>query len=505
MQESANALLQIKQVTKTFPSVVALDRVDLTIGRDSILGLVGENGAGKSTLMKILGGIYPHGTYEGALYMDGRECRFQSAQDSIKAGLAFIHQELSLFPELSIAENIALPVMGTFTSRAQINAFAKKYMDMVKLNERPEMPVKNLGVGKQQMVEIAKALTLNARILILDEPTSALSGTDIKVLLDLLRTLRGNGISCIYISHKLDEVLDISDTISVLRDGKLIKTLSRREVQDEEQIVEWMVGRAMTGRFPEKIPVTSKEHVLEVKNFTAVCFNNPERKVFEDISFYVRKGEILGIAGLVGAGRTELVNSLFGDFKGRMISGEIRVAGEKVNFKHPSDAICKGIGLCTEDRKTTGLILDGSVADNILTVNIDSFTKHGFVQKEQAYHSIKTIVEKTTVKTPSLDSKVKTLSGGNQQKVVISKWLLAQPRVLIFDEPTRGIDVGAKYDIYELMNSLKAIGVGIIMVSSELTEILGMSDRIMVMREGRMVCEHDGNSATQVDIMKGLV
>jgi D-xylose transport system ATP-binding protein len=496
-------ILETNNITKEFPGVLALDDVSIALKEGTILGLVGENGAGKSTLIKILSGAYPYGTYSGNISIDGEHKVFKNERDAEKAGIAVIYQELMLFPELTIAENIALPTVGKIVSKDEMHSLALKYMNDIGLDEDPETFVKNIGVGKQQLVEIAKALTLNTRILILDEPSAALTNTDTEKLLDLLKTLRSKGVSSIYISHKIHEVLSISDDITVIRDGKVVGTKPASEL-DEKAIIKMMVGRDMTNRFPPKVERTSDRIVFEVKDINVTRFGDSSRTILEDINFDVREGEIVGIAGLMGAGRTELVNSIFGDFKG-VFAGDILVEGEKVTIRSPGDAIKAGIGLLTEDRKQNGLNLVGTVENNIMIVDIDSVTKRGVIDENQAIIKAKEIAEQTKIKTPSMETCVRNLSGGNQQKVVIAKWLLAKSKILIFDEPTRGIDVGAKYEIYMLMNELKKAGKSIIMVSSELSEILGMSDRIVILNEGKIAGIMDAAEADEESIMAKLV
>jgi D-xylose transport system ATP-binding protein len=495
-------VLEMENVIKQFPGVLALNNVNMALRQSTILGLVGENGAGKSTLIKILSGVYPYGSYEGRIKINGELRIFKNEREAVNDGIAVIYQELMLFPELTIAENISMPKLSMFVNRDDMHSHALRWMKEVGLQENPETQIKNLGVGKQQLVEIAKVLSLEAKILILDEPTASLTDRDTEHLLALLNELRQKGVSCIYISHKIKEVLSISDDITVLRDGKIIGTQSAHEL-DDQKIIKMMVGRDMTNRFPAKLPVLFDDVVLEVRDITIKRFDSG-KTMLNNINFRLKRGEILGIAGLMGAGRTELVNSIFGDFKGNF-SGEVIMEGKKLQIKKPQDAINAGIGLITEDRKKNALNLIGTTKDNIVMVNLDEYTYMGVVNENQVIHSVGEIAQKTKIKAPSLETKVMNLSGGNQQKVVIAKWLLAQSKVLIFDEPTRGIDVGAKYEIYTLMNELKQQGIGIIMVSSELPEILGMSDRILVLNTGNITAEFKGEEATEETIMEKLV
>jgi D-xylose transport system ATP-binding protein len=496
-------ILKMENIVKQFPGVLALDHVNIALRRGTVLGLVGENGAGKSTLMKVLSGVYPSGTYDGQIYINGAPLAFKNERESVDAGIAIIYQELMLFPELTIAENISLPTLSKIVSRDYMHSHALKWMNEVGLHENPETLLKNLGVGKQQLVEIAKVLSLEAKILVLDEPSASLTDKDTEHLLKLLADLRNKGVSSIYISHKINEVLSICDDVTVLRDGKTIGTQPVREME-EQKIIKMMVGRDMVNRFPPKVPSGYDDIVMEVKDIHILRFNNPGKVMLNHINFKLKQGEILGIAGLMGAGRTELVNSIFGDFKG-VLTGEIYVKGKKVKIKKPQDAINAGIGLLTEDRKKNALNLVGSVKDNITVVNLDKYTNFGVINENSEIVIVEEISKKTRIKTPSLATRVINLSGGNQQKVVMAKWLLAKPRVLIFDEPTRGIDVGAKYEIYTLMNELKKEGIGIIMVSSELPEILGMSDRILVLNEGSIAAEFDASSANEETIMAKLI
>lgn len=496
-------ILEMTHITKKFPGVLALSDVSLALGRGTILGLVGENGAGKSTLIKILCGRYAYGSYDGEILLDGRVCKFREPSDAMRHGIAVIHQELQLFLDLTIAENIALPTMGKIVDRQSMIAFAKPWMERVGLDASPETLVRELGVGKRQMVEIARALSQNAKILVLDEPSAALADHDVRVLLDLLKGLKQQGVSCIYISHKLEEILEICDDITVIRDGNLIGTQPATQL-DQKALIAMMVGRKMQNRFPEKAQVERGRAALEVKGFTLTDFYNRQKEILSDIRFTAYYGEVLGIAGLVGAGRTELVNSLFGDFKGKAV-GEIFVDGKPVHIKSPADAIHLGIGLLTEDRKYNGLNLGASILENIAVVSIDRYTKWGFFNDHAAAVDVKKQADAVRVKAPNMETLVENLSGGNQQKVVIAKWLLVNQNILIFDEPTRGIDVGAKYEIYTIINELKRRGKAIVVVSSELEEIFGICDRIIVMSEGRITAEYDDTNVTGEEIMRHLI
>ena len=496
-------ILQIQNVTKEFPGVRALDKVNVQVEEGTIHGLVGENGAGKSTLMKILSGVYPHGEFQGDIIIGGQHVKFSNVRDSEKKGVGIIYQELMLFPELSIAENILVRRCGNIVNWERVNEEALKWMQLVGLDDPPETLVKNIGVGKQQLVEIAKALSLNTKILILDEPTAALTEKEVEHLLERLQELKKRGVTCIYISHKLVEVMNICDEVTVLRDGKTISTNPIGEL-DENKIISKMVGRDFTDRFPPREPVRQNadggyDLAFELKNWNLYNYN--DKQVLRDISFQVRKGEILGIAGLMGAGRTELVSSLFGDAKGSL-SGEMYINGKLARIKKPSDAIKEGLGLVTEDRKFNGLNLIDNIENNVIMPSLKKLTKFGVVNQNESIKQSRKYTQRVKVKAPSLETLAKNLSGGNQQKVIIAKWLMVNPQILMFDEPTRGIDVGVKYEIYNIMNELKRAGITIIMVSSELPEILGMSDRIIVLRDGAITGEFENDNITEEMVMQ---
>ena len=493
-------ILEMVNVTKEFPGVKALDNVTLKIKPGQIHGLVGENGAGKSTLMKVLSGVFPHGNFDGKIIIDGREQKFNNVKDSEKAGIGIIYQELMLIPYLNIAENIFLGRVDPIIKWEKVHEQAKIWMQQVGLDESPEILVKDLGIGKQQLVEIAKALSLNATILILDEPTAALTEKEVNHLMNKLKEIRDNGITCIYISHKLEEVLNICDEVTILRDGATVGNDLIANL-NEQKIISKMVGRDFTDRFPAKKNCARQDVVFEIRNVSLSKFDDNSKHILSDISFKVKQGEILGIAGLMGAGRTELVNSLFGDFKGKF-SGEIRINNIPVKIKNPLDAIRNGLGLVTEDRKFNGLNLAASVESNIIMASLEKLTKYGIINENLAIQECGKISERLQIKMNSMETQVMDLSGGNQQKVVLAKWLMVNPKVLIIDEPTRGIDVGAKYEIYCLMNELKEQGIAIIMVSSELPEILGMSDRIVVLKEGRITGIFDNYEITEEMIME---
>ncbi|MDR1444736.1 MAG: ATP-binding cassette domain-containing protein [Treponema sp.] len=504
------ALLEMKSITKTFPGVVALDNVNLRVRRREIHALVGENGAGKSTLMKVLSGVYPHGMYEGEIVFEDVPCAFAGIKQSEKAGIVIIHQELALSPYLSIMENIFLG-----DERAKYNIInwektredALLYMRKLGLHENPAMPVNKLGVGKQQLVEIAKALAKDAKILILDEPTSALNENDSQHLLQILRELRDqHNISSVLISHKLNEVAEVADRITILRDGKTIETLdverdsNGRASISEDRIIKGMVGREITDRFPKRNNLPG-DVVFEVKNWTVYNPDNPERKKLDNVHITVRAGEVVGLAGLVGAGRTELATSIFGKYYGENISGQTLIDGKEVNLNSIPRAIEQGLAYLTEDRKEFGLVLIGTVKENTTLAKLKKIAKGSVINESEEIAAAEEYRKKLNTKTPSILQLVGNLSGGNQQKVALAKWLFSDPRVLILDEPTRGIDVGAKHEIYTIINNLAAQGIACVLISSEMPEIIGMSDRIYVMSEGRITAELQGKTATQEEIM----
>jgi D-xylose transport system ATP-binding protein len=479
-------ILDFKNVTKHFPGVVALDGVSFPIHRGEIHGICGENGAGKSTLVKILSGVYPYGTYEGSVIYDGEELKLgqSSIHEAGEKGIAIVYQELTLVPTRTVGENVFLgkePVEHGLINWNKLYADTQMILAKYQLDVDPRAVVNNLGVGKMQMVEIAKALSEDAKVLILDEPTSALSKAEVESLMEILRTLKEHGITCIYISHRLEEFFQITDRVTVMRDGKIITTQPTEKVTQND-LVKFMVGREMKERFP-KGKRNPGEVIFEVDGLEAVDPNNSGRKVLDGVSFYVRKGEILGIAGLMGSGRTELVLTLFGEY-GKITKGKIRIDGREIEPKSARQAINSGLSLVPEDRKKMGLVLIQSILRNISLPNLDQFSKFFRINANEELKASLQQAKSLTIKTSSLNVQALTLSGGNQQKVVISKWLLSQPDVLIMDDPTRGIDVGAKFEIYKLMNELAERGEAIIMISSELEEVLGMSDRVMVMCRG---------------------
>ncbi|WP_040949846.1 sugar ABC transporter ATP-binding protein [Gorillibacterium massiliense] len=498
-------ILEMRQISKEFTGVKALTDVNFKVERGEIHCLVGENGAGKSTLMKVLSGVYPHGTYSGDIVFEGQVQNFAKISDSVKAGIAIIYQELALFPDLTVYENI---YVGNEVKRSgvvdwnQTIVQAQQMLQKVKLNVNPESLIKDLGVGKQQLVEIAKALSKNVKLLILDEPTAALNENDSENLLQLLRELKHQGITCIMISHKLKEVIAIADKATVLRDGRTICTLDAAKGEiSENVIIKNMVGREIDDIYPKRLDQTFGHTVLEVQDWSAY---DPQlgRHVAKEVNFHVKKGEIVGLAGLMGSGRTELALSIFGNPKGYKLQGELLMNDAPVSFSHTSDAIKAGIAYVTEDRKGDGLFLIQDIKNNVSIANLHSISSRGVINDNEEVKIANHYKSSLTVKAPSIEQIVGNLSGGNQQKVSLGKWLFVGPKLLILDEPTRGIDVGAKFEIYTIMNKLIREGMSIIMISSELGEVLGMSDRIYVMAEGRIKGELSQAEADQEKIMQ---
>ena len=490
---ASNSILEMNHITKTFPGVKALDDVTLTVERGEIHAICGENGAGKSTLMKVLSGVYAFGSYTGDIVYENEVRKFSNITDSEAQGIVIIHQELALSPHLSIAENIFLGneiknVFGLINWNKTYQE-ASSLMARVGLKEDPNLPIKDVGVGKQQLVEIAKALSKRVKLLILDEPTAALNDEDSAHLLDLLRQLKGQGITSIIISHKLNEIEAIADTTTVLRDGKAIESLNMKGSKvSQERIIKAMVGREMDNRYPAR-KADIGEEILRVENWTAYHPIDSSRLVVDDVSINVRKGEIVGLAGIMGAGRTEFARSLFGHSYGTNISGKVYKDGKEISVKTISEAIANGIAYATEDRKRFGLNLIEDVKRNITLASLKSFVKFGLVNSNEEYKRASEYRTSMNIKSPSVLSVVGQLSGGNQQKVVLSKWINVNPDVLILDEPTRGIDVGAKYEIYLIIQKLAAEGKGIVVISSELPELIGICDRIYAISEGRITGE----------------
>ncbi len=496
-------ILDIQNVTKEFPGVTALSDVSIKVRRGEIHGICGENGAGKSTLMKILSGVHPWGTYEGTIVYEGQELKLdnRSIRQAREAGIAIVYQELTLVPSITVGENIFLgnePVEAGSINWDRLYSETQQLLDKYGLDIQPQALVKHLGMGKMQMTEIAKALSENAKILILDEPTSALTEAEIEKLMEILRTLQEHGVTCIYITHKLEEFFGITDSITVLRDGEVITT-QPTEALNLEKLVSYMVGREMTERFPEAHRQPG-EVIFQVEDLHAQDPTETTREVLKGVNLELREGEILGIAGLMGSGRTELVMTIFGEY-GKITRGKITLEGRELKINSSRDAMLAGISLVPEDRKQHGLVLIQSVLKNISLANLDQFASWLRINDFAELKACLSFAQSLSIKAPNLQVPCESLSGGNQQKVVISKWLMSKPKVLIMDDPTRGIDVGAKFEIYKLMNDLTQQGIAIIMISSELEEVLGMSDRVMVMHEGYSAGTLAIADATQEKIM----
>ena len=504
----AEPILEMRGISKAFHGVKALRDVNLTVQAGQIHAIVGENGAGKSTLMKVLSGVYPHGDYQGEIKFLGQECRFKGISDSEKIGIIIIHQELALVPLLSIAENIFL---GNEQARFGVidwsSSFAKTraLLQKVGLNESPGTLITNLGVGKQQLIEIAKALSKEVKLLILDEPTASLNETDSDALLELLLELKQHGIACILISHKLNEIAKVADTITVLRDGVTVASLDcRAEAISEDRVIKHMVGREMADRYPKRTPQVG-EKVFEVRNWQVHHEVHPDRQVIKGVNLHVSRGEIVGIAGLMGAGRTELAMSIFGRSYGQGINGEVFLHGQKIDTGTVQKSIDAGLAYVTEDRKGYGLVLEETIAWNTTLANLAAVSSHSVIDEGREFGVAEEYRRKLNIRSPDVFARTVNLSGGNQQKVVLSKWLFSNPEVLILDEPTRGIDVGAKYEIYTIIAQLAAEGKCVLMISSEMPELLGMCDRICVLSEGRFVAEFSAAEASQEKIMRSIV
>jgi len=501
-------ILEMNGITKAFSSLKALDNVNLKVKKGQIHALVGENGAGKSTLMNVLSGVYPHGTYSGDIIFDNEECNFKTIKDSEKKGIVIIHQELALIPYLSIAENV-------FLGNEQANAgvidwdktihYTKGLLEKVRLTENPNTLISNIGVGKQQLVEITRALAKDVKLLILDEPTAALNDDDSENLLDLLLELKEQGVTSIIISHKLNEVNKIADEITIIRDGKTIQTLTKgKDSITEDIIIKGMVGRDIENRYPHRDPNIG-EVVMEVKDWTVHHPQVEDRVVINRVNLNVKRGEIVGFAGLMGAGRTELAMSIFGKSYGQKISGSLKINGKEVHLDTVNKAIENGIAYVTEDRKNYGLVLIDTIKNNITLSNLKKLSKNDIINPHEEILVSEDFRKKFNIKSSSILHKTGNLSGGNQQKVVLSKWIFTNPDILILDEPTRGIDVGAKYEIYTIINQLANEGKSIIIISSEMPELLGMCDRIYVVNEGEIAGELSRKEASQESIMRCIM
>ncbi|RJG41077.1 multiple monosaccharide ABC transporter ATP-binding protein [Mesorhizobium sp. DCY119] len=499
-------ILEMRSITKTFPGVKALENVNLKVRRGDIHAICGENGAGKSTLMKVLSGVYPYGSYEGETHYEGKECRFNGIHDSEKVGIVIIHQELALVPLLSIGENIFLGNEQAKNGVINWNTVRRRSSELLRkvgLREDPDTLVTNIGTGKQQLVEIAKALSKEVKLLILDEPTASLSEKDSDALLDLLLEFKAQGMTSIMISHKLNEIQRIADQITVIRDGQSIETMDKADIT-EDRIVTSMVGRSIENRYPSRTPKIG-ETIFEVKNWSVYHPLHPERQVIKNINLNLRKGEVVGIAGLMGAGRTEFAMSVFGRTYGTNISGEVFLHGKRADTSTVGKAVASGLAYATEDRKVYGLNLIDHIKHNVTIANLPGVSRNGVIDDMAELKVANEYRKKTNIRSSSVYQIAGNLSGGNQQKVVLSKWLFANPDVLILDEPTRGIDVGAKYEIYTIINKLADGGKGILVISSEMPELLGICDRIYVLNEGRIVGELASHEASQEKIMRAIV
>ena len=501
-------ILEMRSISKSFGAVKALSDVSFTVREGEIHALVGENGAGKSTLMKVLSGVYPHGSYEGSILFGGEERQFRDINDSESLGIIIIHQELALIPLMSIAENIFLsnpPSRFGVIDRSAVHERTKALLQKVGLSEAPDTLITNIGVGKQQLVEIAKALSKDVRLLILDEPTASLNENDSAALLELLKEFRAQGITSILISHKLNEISAVADRITVLRDGRTVGTLDCHEgAVEEDEIIRRMVDRDMDSRYPKREPKIG-DVIFEVKDWSVHHPQHSERKVVKNVSLEVRAGEIVGIAGLMGAGRTEFAMSVFGRSWGRDISGTVRLHGREIDVSDVHRAIKAGLAYVTEDRKQLGLILPEDIRKNVSLAHLGGVSSRGVIDDIQEMKVAQEFRKRMRIRSHNVYQETGKLSGGNQQKVVLSKWLFTNPDVLILDEPTRGIDVGAKYEIYSIINELADAGKAIIVISSEMPELIGICDRIMVMHEGDFVGEVAGEEATQENIMRAIM
>jgi putative multiple sugar transport system ATP-binding protein len=504
-QHKTPVILEMRSITKEFPGVKALDSVSLSVRAGEVHAICGENGAGKSTLMKVLSGVYPYGSYTGDIHYQGETQQFKDIRASEQAGIVIIHQELALVPELSIMENIFLgnePTKFGIINWAEARTRSTELLARVGLREDPDTPIKEIGVGKQQLVEIAKALNKSVKLLILDEPTAALNESDSQHLLDLILGLKGRGITSIIISHKLNEIEQIADSITIIRDGKSIETLDvKADGVDEDRIIKGMVGRTLESRFPDHEP-NAGETFFEVKNWNVGHPQVQDRMVCKNSNFFVRRGEIVGFAGLMGAGRTELARSVFGRSYGRFLSGQIIMNGKELQLRNVTQAIDAGLGYVTEDRKTLGVNLLDDIKSTVVAANLKKISRFSVVDDNAEFDTAERYRKSLRIKAPSVEEGVAKLSGGNQQKVVLAKWMFTDPELLILDEPTRGIDVGAKYEIYGIVQELARQGKGVIVISSELPELLGLSDRIYTIFEGAITGVLDKHEATQENLMR---
>lgn len=502
--EREGYILEMDNIEKEFPGVKAINGVTFKVKRGEIHCLVGENGAGKSTLMKVLSGVYPHGTFQGKIKLNGAEQKYRSIADSEKAGIGIIYQELELIPELTIYENIFFGheiKKGFLVDWNEMIIKAREVLERVHVHVNPDTKIKDLGVGMQQLVEIGKALSKDVKLLILDEPTAALSETDCENLFNILRDLKKQGVTCIMISHRIREVVSIADTITVLRDGKTITSLDATERKIEEsEIIKHMIGRDIGNIYPKRESKEFGDIVFELKNWSAFDVSKG-REILHDVNINVRKGEIVGIAGLMGAGRTEMALSIFGNTKKYITKGESLIKGNRKNLSSTKRAIDEGIAYVSEDRKRNGLILIQDIKSNTTLANLKALSSFSVINQNEEVNVANKFFKELNMRASSIEQVVGTLSGGNQQKVSVAKWLFAAPDIMILDEPTRGIDVGAKFEIYTIMNELVEKGMSIIMISSELLEVIGMSDRIYVISDGHVAGEMSGSEATEEKIM----
>lgn len=499
-------ILEMRDIVKVFPGVRALDGVSIKVKRGEIHAICGENGAGKSTLMKVLSGVWPYGTYEGDIYFEGQHAQFKDIRSSEHAGIVIIHQELALIPTLSITENMFLGnevTKGGAIDWTEATRRARELMEHVGLNEHPDSLIKNIGVGKQQLVEIAKAMSKDVKLLILDEPTAALNENDSEHLLGLMRELRDKGITCIMISHKLNEVAEVANGITIIRDGRSVETIEvpPGEKVDEDRIIRGMVGRELNSRYPDHTP-NPGEVLFEVKDWTVRHPVVTDRLVCKGESFFIRRGEIVGFAGLMGAGRTELARSLFGRSYGTYVRGTMALHGKEIAPKSVTEAIKAGLAYVTEDRKALGLNLLDDIKTTTVAADLRRIATKGVVDGNQQFLSAEKYRKELRVKTPTVNEGVSKLSGGNQQKVVVGKWLFTEPELLILDEPTRGIDVGAKFEMYGIINQLADAGKAVMVISSELPELLGICDRIYTVCEGAITGVQNAKEATQESLMR---
>jgi putative multiple sugar transport system ATP-binding protein len=505
---SSGTILVMQKIKKSFGGVQALKNVTLEVNAGEIHAICGENGAGKSTLMKILSGVYPHGTFAGAIQYDGQERLFSGIRDSESVGIIIIHQELALVPTMSIAENIFLgneQAVAGIINQAKSYGKTKELLQKVGLNDSPDAVVGTLGIGKQQLVEIAKALSKDVKLLILDEPTASLNDNDSEKLLDLLLELKGRGVTSIIISHKLNEISRVADAITVIRDGSTVDVLNCLDEEvSEDRIVKAMVGRDLADRYPPRTPVIG-DKCFEVIDWTVQHATQPDRMALRGINIHARYGEVVGIAGLMGSGRTELAMSIFGGTYGRVLSGQVLIDGKMAKVANVKQAIASGIAYVTEDRKGCGLLLDDPIDRNISLAKLELVSRRGVIDRYVESAVAEAFKKLLQIRCHSVAQPVGSLSGGNQQKVVLSKWLFSDPKVLILDEPTRGVDVGAKFEIYSVINQAVADGKCVVMISSEMPELLGMCDRIYVMNEGQIVGEFSRETASQEAIMRAIV